>query len=396
MKKVVIVSPMLPCGVTWLVNCFLELGIKTYRTPNANNMWEQKGDVFFLQPQENDLKRHLPILSRLDAFNFIENIEVEWSHDWPLERFKNCKVIYFIRDPRDAILSWYKRVNPKLSYSQFVNMPDPYVLLDRIDCWSLFNQLWLESGLDIEVFRFEDYRQDPLLTLNRILRYCEVEYNQSDIARAVDASSLEKAKAAEAEYRKLKGNEEKLLVNRSGKAGEWREIPGEVSEVSNSISNGAWLWLEKFGYQINEVSTLGQAKIFPAQYLNAIPNFDRIIKSPDKSLGPTDLTVIKEMLNSISVKIKNISARELAQYENIHRFSALVLLKTAKSFAHRVSNLETKVNCPSAPSLKQAVLVYWFTVLRFLLGRVAALDIKYFLDLILWMVRKMKTNIGAP
>ena len=136
-KKVVIASPREPCGATWLINCFLELGILTYRG-RQEDMWHVEGAKYFLIENENILKKWLPSLTRLEHFYFIEDIEVEWVHEWPTKRFDNCQIIFFFRDPRDALYSGYRRESPNMSYSEFLGFLNPVSLLDKVETFYFF------------------------------------------------------------------------------------------------------------------------------------------------------------------------------------------------------------------------------------------------------------------
>lgn len=243
-RKIFLVSPREPSGATWLINCFLELGIKTYRNPQ-NNMWLFSKGYFCLNPDENILKKWLPILSRKTQFSFNDDIEVEWTHEWPTSNFSQHQVVYFVRDPRDAIFSRYKRENPNQSYREFVEFPDVHTLLDKIDNWCVFNQYWLAFD-HIKVFRFEDYKADAKGTLCSVLDSIGFNVSQEKVELAVAESTFEKA--AEAERRYLdKHPEDRETINRNGKPGGWREHP-EYFEISELIGARSSKLLYRFRY----------------------------------------------------------------------------------------------------------------------------------------------------
>lgn len=390
MKKILIVSPMLPCGVTWLVNCFLELGIKAYRAPVSRGMWIKNGQCFFLNPSENELKIHLPALSRHKSFEFTDKIEVEWTHEWPLDRFRGCKIIYFIRDPRDAIYSWYRRLNLNLSYAQFVNMPDCRTLLDRINSWNLFNQFWcFEDQKEIKFFRFENYKKDALAQLNDILDYCGIRFSSEDVKKAIEQSTFDKAKSAEIDFRRSGGIKEKSIVNRAAKIGEWRSQAKQELEVSAEISRRTMPWLKRFGYEEQEAIAENSQRIFPSSYFNALAYFDTIIKPSEKALGNKQEFSVDELLISITRKIKNISVQDIIEYEKYQKFYGLTLLETLNNFKRRLVDSEKITICPYLAQFKKAIHSFSFIVLRSCLERFMHFDFKYFIDLGIWLIRRI-------
>jgi hypothetical protein len=219
LRKIYLMSPREPSGATWLINCFLELGIKTYRKTSPD-MWIQHGDQFILSSHEEILKKWLPALWDHPKFNFSNAIEVEWAHEWPTEYHDKYKVIYFTRDPRDSLYSRYKRESPDQAFKEFILFPDVNTLLDKAHNWRLFNLSWMQHPNN-QVFRFEDYKENPLKVLTNVLDFLELGYSEADVQRALSASTFERAAEAETKYRN-KYPEDRELINRSGTAGEWK------------------------------------------------------------------------------------------------------------------------------------------------------------------------------
>ena len=248
--KIYIVSPQEPSGATWLINCFLELGIKTYRKEDSNWMWQlQKDNSYRLNPIENILKKWLPILSRKETHVFRKDIEVEWVHDWPRNRFKDSKIIYFVRDPRDAIYSRYKRSNSPLTFQEYVFFPDIYTLVNKIDTWVLFNKTWL-NFINNKFFRFEDYKADASSLLSKILDYCELEYDNDSISIAIHNSTSDKAAKAESEF-KANNTSDTTLINRGGMVGGWKFFSGTDLETVQLIEYKCRELLTEFGYSLH-------------------------------------------------------------------------------------------------------------------------------------------------
>jgi len=243
-RKVYLVSPREPSGATWLINCLLELGVMTYRYSPAG-MWRQERGRWLLSPHERVLRKWLPALSDHASFAFREDVEVQWMHEWFTAEYAHDEVLYFVRDPRDALYSRYKREAPRLSYAEFAAFPDVYTLLDKVTNWWLYNMTWLTHPR-LSVFRFEDYKADAAATLASVLDTLRLEVDSADIERAVRNSTFERAAAAEAAYR-AEQPADMQLINRSGQPGEWR-AGGSDSAVVDRIEGCCGMLLARFGY----------------------------------------------------------------------------------------------------------------------------------------------------
>lgn len=243
-KKIYLISPREPSGATWLINCFLELGIMTYRF-SRDNMWIVNSGRYMLHHREDKLKNWLPALSNHESFKFRKGIEIEWSHSWPTSKFDGYQIIYFVRDPRDAIFSKYKRDNPNLSFSEFIEFLDVETLLNKIDHWCFFNRSWLFHK-QMRVFRFEDYKKDAEGLLRDILSYIKVACPLDSIDLAVVNSTFEKAREAEKNYKTVtKG--ENVVINRSSEVGSWKNTP-DAREIIHKVEYLSADLLSKFGY----------------------------------------------------------------------------------------------------------------------------------------------------
>lgn len=212
-------------------------------------MWREEGAHYYLQEHENILKKWLPVLSIKDSFTFIEDIEVEWVHDWPNAAYDNCDIIYFIRDPRDSFYSRYKRENPDLSFQSFVNFIDPQTLLNKIDNWAYFNRCWMAKHR-VKPFRFEDYKADPYELLSQIIRYMGLSFNAQELADAIKVSTQEMAASAEAKYRH-ENPDDKEIINRGGIVNNWTKLSGNDRQVIDQIESRSVDVLQKLNYVSN-------------------------------------------------------------------------------------------------------------------------------------------------
>jgi hypothetical protein len=261
--KIYLISPREPSGATWLINCFLELGIKTYRE-TLGEMWMPiAGGGHVLNPVENHLKKWLPMLSRQQVFHFRRDIEVEWAHHWPHRQHAGHRIVYFVRDPRDALFSRYRRESPDLSFQEFLDFPDPQTLLDKASNWCLYNELWL-SQPDIRAFRFEDYKQDARRTLEEVLGYLDMRVDEFALLSALDASAFEKAAEAEKKYR-AENPDDVQLINRASQVDNWRVSDDAASNAA--IADKAAALLARFGYDAGAGDRAGYSCLPQAEVL---------------------------------------------------------------------------------------------------------------------------------
>jgi len=339
-QKIYLVSPREPSGATWLINCFLELGIKTHRVhDNAGlPMWIADGNGnYVLNKDEDILKKWLPVLTEKEKFIFNKKIEVIWTHDFPLKNKynKNDKIIFFIRDPRDSLYSRYKRENPDFNYEIFLYFIDENSLLDKIDNWCLFNKAW-SNFKDKHIIKFEDYKKEPLITLQKAVEFCGLAFSGDILERAVNNSSFEKAKNAENRYRQLNPNDCQI-INRSGKSGEW-QTNEEIMRLNYIIESKTAYWLDYYGYKRNPgVNNSAIANFSPAsKFISFIKN----IHLPE-TCNSTNYDEIKKIMISINNFIFALTP-ELIARAKIRNYEAEKLLYNIADFANNYSSFAQK------------------------------------------------------
>lgn len=208
-------------------------------------MWRRESGRWLLNPHERVLRKWLPALSDHESFDFRNDIEVQWMHEWRSAKYADSQIVYFVRDPRDSLYSRYKREGSQLSFAEFTAFPDVNTLLDKVVNWKLFNEGWL-SHPHLTVVRFEDYKADAGRTLHQVLDAIGLKFDLADVDRAARNSTYERAAAAERAYRE-EHPEDSQIINRSGKPMEWQagEIDREViSRIESVCSN----LLDRLGY----------------------------------------------------------------------------------------------------------------------------------------------------
>lgn len=250
MEKIWLVGSREPNGITWLANCLLCLGYKTYRsTPRVpEGMWVRKGDVHVLHPQEDKLRKWLPVLSSQEKFIFHPDIEFEWTHSWPSNAILGRRIVFFVRDARDTLFSRYKRERLLLSFEDWLQLIEPTTLLDRPSNWGFFNHSWLDFADDnFHILRFEDYKANSVATLKMACEFCGIEIDEQSLDRAIAASTSEKVMETETRYLGENAND-RNKINRGGQVGQWGKSADYTEHALHLINEITFPIQAKLGY----------------------------------------------------------------------------------------------------------------------------------------------------
>ncbi len=254
-REIQIVSAPFSCGVAWLINVLLELGIRTTNQAFMADHWTNHESHVEMGPKSyNHLRWHLPVLQERKEFFFHPDLEVLWEHRLDFARHPERPTILYVRDPRDAIYSLYCRNYAKeLTFIDYLRRPDVWpdhfpgmFSLPPAETWAYFNLFWLamREAMNIHIVRFEDMRADPVRVTGEILRFIGVKAEEKDVCRALERSTFEKARSAMENTARQTG--ESFQTARRGKIGEWREVynPDELA----CFSGPAQYCMEQLGY----------------------------------------------------------------------------------------------------------------------------------------------------
>jgi len=234
-------SAEMPCGAGWLANCLLELDVSLWKpwAVDDSGHWEHLGGREYRYAlRDSPWSRVLPALRENRTFRFRDAPSVRAHHFWPGVYPAPTRTILFVRDPRDALLSaWHRmrRIGGIASdvdfiafiRSRYFHYPLSWsgYLLVFLRVW----RAWLASRGGV-VVRFEDYRRDPIGTLQPVLGYLDITESPERIAQAVAASTFERVQAAES----------RLLAERVVDIPLLRgEPPGEYARVFDSAMHAA-------------------------------------------------------------------------------------------------------------------------------------------------------------
>jgi hypothetical protein len=225
--SVEIVSPQLPCGAGWLGNCLMELGVSLWQPWDrpTNHLWQRIEPYRYRfvdrQDRVSTWRQTLPALKAGRVFEFKPDLVPKISHRRQRLLPADHKLIFFVRDPRDALYSEWRRqcANSGKSNSEFTDFlaasfhNQPFSNLQYLHA---FLTDWQESlaGTSHIVLRFEDYRLAPYDTLTRALDYFSLDCPEEQVRAALRASDFRVGKLIE-EQREVAG----VLKSRLYRAG---------------------------------------------------------------------------------------------------------------------------------------------------------------------------------
>lgn len=227
-----IVSAEMPSGASWLANCLLELDVALWKPWGADlrGDWRQRGGRRYRYDRSDQAwRRLLPSLQHGREFDFRAAPVPRLTHAWPGTYADPPRTILFVRDPRDALYSFWQRAlraglaPPAQPFAAFIAEPWFHYPLSRADFLALWLRCWRLAlqPRDHLLLRYEDYRTEPLTTLRRALDFLGVDADAAALARAVAASDFAVARAAEAQL--IAAGTLAAAFNRAGRAEEWRE-----------------------------------------------------------------------------------------------------------------------------------------------------------------------------
>ena len=168
------------------------------------------------------------------------------SHLPPQQNYR--KVIFLIRDGRDALISYWKMLKqdtPDLSVEHLFNRAD-----ELFPCaWETHARLWLANSFnaDILTIRYEDLLSSPLKELRRVCAFIGVsrsDHELRSIAAGADMGNMRQVAETQGWDNADSLQGPKFLG--SGRAGTFREVMSP--KLQQAFSRRAGDMLEWFGY----------------------------------------------------------------------------------------------------------------------------------------------------
>jgi hypothetical protein len=261
--------------------------------PAPNGGWR-------LHPRAAALRKWLPFLSKRDTFDFRDDVKALYVQDAPRPDLAGARTALFVRDPRDAIPSFYRRIRPEMPMQEFVRFLHPETLLDAIAHWRMFVECWL-ARTGIYVYRFVDYKAAAVKLLTQIVGDLGLESSPEAIRQAAAESTYEKARAAEERYRAMYPADDEVAM-RAGRVGEWKGSQ-EALELSREIETRTGPLLARLGYEF-DVNIQTPSKIEGISQLRFLSFFEQIeipsAKREAASADPMTCSLLPGVLNFAS------------------------------------------------------------------------------------------------
>lgn len=244
-RTINVVSPPFACGVAWLINCLMELDLRTSNTSFGVDQWtlnKKKSQWSLSERAHNHLSWHLPALHKKDTFEFSEAINIRWEHRLDLASYGIRKTILFIRDPRDAVYSLYKRYyENKIEFIEYLNQPDVWpehfpgiFQLPPLETYAYYCWFWLKMAdvMPLKVIKFEDAKSNPIEVIKGVLSFIDVKRSAPRIRDAVDGSSFDNALKAMKKMESITGK--KFATTRRGQPNEWINSYRGIQQINQS------------------------------------------------------------------------------------------------------------------------------------------------------------------
>lgn len=251
-----ILSPEFPCGAAWLANCLLELNVPLWHLWgfDVRGEWVHCGaQRYRYAAQSLPWRQTLPSLVPGREFLFRARPLPRFTHDVASVLDGDRPAILFVRDPRDALYSEWRRQSSNggpaagTTFEKFLAMPYYHYPVSYRDYLLLHLRLCKAALAQRphRVVRFEDYKAAPQQTLRDATRFLSLDATDRQIALATQHSDFGLLKRVEDVL--ADRGELRRQFNRRGKAFEYRETftPGmhrAVGRVFDDICD--WLGYE--------------------------------------------------------------------------------------------------------------------------------------------------------
>ncbi len=255
-----VLSAELPCGVSWLASLFLELDVPVWNPWNVDmtREWQHLGGHAYRYDYPGDpWSRVMPGLVTGRRFDFSNAIVPRFSHDLPGQWTPCDRQIIFVRDPRDALFSAWRRMqrpgNKTPSFFDWVREADARWQIDRISAYLLHIALWWGfsalRGNEALIVRFEDVKADAAREFRRIQTFINepaLSPTHENLQRALRVASFENLQYIEDKF--VASGVFDHRVNRAGVAFEYKSHFMQAHHDALG-SAGAQIYRD-FGYEL--------------------------------------------------------------------------------------------------------------------------------------------------
>ncbi len=240
-----VLSPEFPCGAAWLANCLLELNVPLWHlwSFDVRGEWLRCGPQCYRYVAENrPWRQTLPSLVPGREFAFRTRPAVRFTHDVAAVLDRTTPVVLFVRDPRDALYSEWRRqlrnAGPLAgrSFEAFLASRYHHYPISYRDYLLLTLRLCklVLAHRPQRIVRFEDYKAAPQQTLSEVSRFLCLDATDAQIVAATQRSDYAVVKRVEEDL--ASRGELRRQFNRRGQAFEYREA--YTPEMHRALGRG--------------------------------------------------------------------------------------------------------------------------------------------------------------
>jgi hypothetical protein len=225
--------------------------------PKSGNTWMQNliaATVFSIDAQflSDTLTQDLiPDVHKKKYYKKYAEFAIFKSHNLPQKHYR--KVIYIVRDGRDALVSYHhfnKKLDRHFSYDEMIDLS-----LGVIPCsWGEHVSAWVSNPFNAEILyvKYEDLLNDSLSVLKSICNFIGIERNDTELYKAIEGNKIDimrdKAKRygglGQKKWRGSSGSE----FFRKGESGDYKNYLSD--EQIMAFNNKFKQQLLHFGYQL--------------------------------------------------------------------------------------------------------------------------------------------------
>ena len=173
------------CGRGWLKFMYLKAFEQHFRLKNLN--------VPEINPTQ--LSRKLPIPIIIPTHDGDPHRKTPENVETSKHKYKNAKVIFLVRDPRDVLVSLYFHITKRSYYYHKSIHEFVFESVGGFDTILRFYNIWAENFCitkDYHIVRYEDLKADPHQELRRVLHFIGIkDVQENTIKKAVEFASFE-------------------------------------------------------------------------------------------------------------------------------------------------------------------------------------------------------------
>ncbi len=203
-------SPELPCGVGWLASALLELQVPLWRFwgVDIDSDWLAIGERQYRYSNRfSPWSRIITGLTNGREFCFRASPVPRFTHDLPGGWRASDRLVAFVRDPRDALYSQWRRESSRgltIQFAEWLQELDARWGLPRLHAFAMDIATWVcfarSTGVSVLTVRFEDTKLDPETVLLRVWSFIATTGampNEAEFAQAIDRSQFAHARGVE-------------------------------------------------------------------------------------------------------------------------------------------------------------------------------------------------------